>query len=111
MQALSRAGVDRFLNRLGQRLRESFPQVIARQNFDEAGITRACRCVVELAASHGVHDEHDVITFFDCAMLLGESFDRDPALPWAAAILQRGDLSGTQKMALLHDHIVFGMRS
>ena len=41
-------------------------------------------------------------------VLLGADFDRDPALPWAAAILARRDLGGQSKVDAIDGYILFG---
>lgn len=110
MEALSRAAKGAFIARLGQRLRERFPQLIEKHGLDQARIDLVCQRVVDVAAGYGIRDEQDVAGFFDCVMLLGPDFVRDPRMPWAQATLARPDLSGAQKVALLHDHVVFGLR-
>ena len=62
------------------------------------------------AAAYQVLNEEDVELFIDCMLMLGLEFDEDPHFPWARDILSQKDLSGTEKMALIHDHLLFSVK-
>jgi hypothetical protein len=63
--------------------------------------------ISDKAATYSVRNEQDVEILLDCAMMLGLEFDHDPRFPWARSILQRNDLTETEKMSLIHDYWLF----
>lgn len=91
----------RFVERMEKRLRERFPDEMEEIPEKERG--RRILGDVERAEGYGIVLEHDVQRFLDCTFLLGADFDRDPERPRAGEILNRRDLDGTEKIALLDD--------
>jgi hypothetical protein len=108
MEALSETLRARFVRCQVARLRTAFAPELARLGLhDGAALAQTVERTIDMAATYGVHNEQDVELFLDCTMMLGPEFDRDPRLPWASSILQRYDLTGTEKMSLMHDHLLF----
>jgi hypothetical protein len=62
--------------------------------LDEATLRRTIRLGIERATHHGILAERDVCLFIDVMLMLGESFDCDPSLPWVRAILRDGHARG-----------------
>lgn len=98
---------ERFNNELVQRLRTGFPALLAGKNLSDSDLGRVIERVIEMADGYGIRAEEDVRTFLDCVLTLGPAFDQSPSFPWAGDILRSDSLSGTQKVDLLHDHLVF----
>lgn len=107
MEILSEAMRTSFVRRVVARLQRDFAAALDRGNLHEANLMRTLEHTITRAAGYGVCNEQDVECFIDCTMLLGLEFDRDSRFPWAASLLQRSDLTGTEKMALIHDHLLF----
>ncbi|HYO73798.1 MAG TPA: hypothetical protein VEU33_47805 [Archangium sp.] len=63
---------------------------------------------IDQARSFGVVSEPDVRLYIECMVLFHPDFARDPRLTWAGKVLGRKDLSGTEKMEQIHNHLVFG---
>jgi len=104
---LTRAKFDA---RLAERLQQRFNDVFASRGLDQAATLHTARQIVDLAAANGICLESDVFTFADCLMTLQSSLVQDARFPWGDAILGRDDLTGTQKVTLIHDHLLFGER-
>jgi hypothetical protein len=68
------------------------------------GVRHAIDLGMKKAARYGIHSERDVCKFLNFMFAYGFDFDRDPALPWAHAILVRDDLvRANVKMHLLEE--------
>ncbi|MGK3961301.1 hypothetical protein WMF38_50620 [Sorangium sp. So ce118] len=85
MTACSEVSAQSFADKLTRHLVEAVPShsevmgTSALRGMVERGITRA--------ASHGITAQKDVCLFLAVTSALGEGFDTDPALPWAADVL------------------------
>jgi hypothetical protein len=67
------------------RVRERSPQQSAL--LGDPCVLAAVQLAQERAAFHGLRDRRGVLLYVDLVFMLGSHFDRDPLLPWAAAIL------------------------
>ncbi len=107
MTAFSDQRVTAFVTRMLARLRTEFADDVARQRLKEEELEPLIRRGADDAEQYAVVDEQDVELFGECLVLFAPYFDRDPGFPWARRILQRPDLSGTEKMDRIHDHLIF----
>lgn len=74
-----------FEDRMIEHLGVLFPAYL--ETLGEEGARTLVRRGVERAATYGMIVERSVCIFIDAMFAFGRDFDRDPALPWAAAIL------------------------
>ena len=56
------------------------------------------RKAVAACGGFGIEDEYEISRYLDLMFLLGEDFDTDAALPWAAAALGDEALSAKEKI-------------
>jgi hypothetical protein len=85
LTACSEVSMQSFVDKITRHLVETLP------SQSEAMGTSAIRGVVERgiarAASHGIMAQKDVCLFLAVTSALGETFDTDPKLSWAADVL------------------------
>ena len=110
MAVLSEATRASFVRREVARLQTDFRPEIERLRLNQTDLFRIVERTIDRAANYRIFNERDVEMFVNCTMMLGLEFDRDPGLPWAAQILRRKDLTGTDKMSLIDDHLLFSGR-
>lgn len=79
--------VEKFEDWVHGHVRNFFPAEY--RTAGEAKIRELIRYGRERAAAHGFMGKRDVCRYIDLMVILGRDFDRDPGLPWAAAILQK----------------------
>lgn len=82
---------ERFVQKMKQHFREIYPE---RCPADERALEELIIKGTEKARSYSICSEADVCRFLTVMFELGQDFDTNPELPWAAQIL-RGP--GTQK--------------
>lgn len=99
-----------FAERMVKHIENDFQPAVQKFGWSRDQLARVVEYGIQRAARHGVDGEKDVELFIDCMVLLGGNFDSDPATAWAGATLQRRDLTGTEKMAIIHDHLLFGSK-
>jgi hypothetical protein len=81
-------------------LRTFFPERCA--ELGEDGVRGAVAYALARAAQYDITSERDVCKFLNLMFVYGFSFDVDPELPWAAAILNDAQLNRSSvKMYLL----------
>jgi hypothetical protein len=105
LQVLSAAMRLRYVRRMAWRLRDDFPDLY-RTNGVETIEQMVSETITE-ANKYGVILEPDLSFYIRLQAILGRRFDSDPQHTWAREILGRSDLSGTEKIDRIHDHIVF----
>jgi len=109
MEALGRAGEETFVTRMADHLRRDFPAELQRHGIAPAQVEDLVRRGMADARGYGVEYEADLQLYLECLLLLGPAFDRDPQLPWARAILTRGDLDGAGKMDQIDEALLFAL--
>jgi hypothetical protein len=109
MRTLVEHARETFIRAQTTRVRSAFPRET------EALSPEALRSLVEdgfdRARSYGVVKEQDVELFLDCKLLLAPDFDRNARFPWAADLLNSPQRTGTEKMSVIHDHLLFRRRA
>ena len=105
VDAFSREIRKPFVRRQLPRLRATFPQETAR--LDDQSLLLSIDKDVERAARYDVVNEHDLELFLDCTFMVGPDFDTSSDSAWAGEILNRPGLTGTEKMSLIHDRMLF----
>lgn len=103
---------DEQLAMLGEEGRRAFPAHLLAHGLKHfpaqfEGLSRPdsldlAQRLVERAGVHGLRTERDVGKYFNLACVFGQFFDRDPALPWAAAILADTRIGPTLKINRLY---------
>ncbi|WP_157758954.1 hypothetical protein [Cystobacter fuscus] len=109
LQALATTVEQSFINRTVHQLREDFPSEIEAHGLQGPALEALVHRGVADATAFGITQGDDVRLYIECMLVLSPRFSNDPQLPWATEILRREDLSGTAKMDLIHDHLVFGV--
>ena len=105
VEAFAREVRKPFVRRQLPRLRTAFPQEADR--LDDQSLSLKIDKDVERAAGYDVVNGHDLELFLDCTFMVGPDFDTSSDSPWASEILNRPGLTGTEKMSLIHDRILF----
>ena len=108
LQALSAAVEQSFISRTVHHLRDGFPSELEAHGLRGPALEALVEWGVAEAAAFGITQEDDVRLYLECMLLFSPRFSSDPRLPWATEILRREDLSGTDKMDIIHDYLVFG---
>lgn len=86
MAALEDTARVQYQARLCERLFALYPQEAGA--LGEPGVAALVADGQTRAAQYGIDSERDVALFVDLTLFLGDGFDSDPDLPWAAEILQ-----------------------
>jgi hypothetical protein len=107
IEAFGQERIETFVRRTVRRLSEDFPNEIDAQDLGGSKLEAAVRQGIATAQRYGIDRERDIAYFIDCMLLLGLKFDRDPRYPWASEVLGKTGLSGTEKVDLIHNHVVF----
>jgi hypothetical protein len=88
MTQLAEAGARDFQATMVRRLSEQLPSVAG---MNAAELLDKVKAGIERAAAHHITSEKDVSRFLELAAALGEQFDVDPKLTWAAELLARAN--------------------
>jgi hypothetical protein len=103
IDALTRVGVDEFVERMVAHLERVFPEESAARGKAELsamiyeGITRA--------ASWRIEREYHICLYLDVMMALGPRFDEDPTIPWARELLEDPALGPGAGIDILHSRV------
>jgi hypothetical protein len=108
LQALSSRAQDDFLKRTTSHLLDNFSAELSRHELRSNQVEELVQRGVEEAKSFGVEHEEDVRLYIECMLVVHPRFASARDTPWFGEILQREDLSGTEKMDRIHDQLVFG---
>ena len=99
MKKFSEAASKRFEDLMVVHLSKYFPNQC--KAAGEAELRRTIRYGVKRAASYKIKAQRDVSRYIDLMMVLGNDFDADGRLPWAAEILAKKTVPPTRMRALL----------
>jgi hypothetical protein len=105
MQALSAAQRFRYVQRMVVMLRKDFPEAFPDVSDPQLEII-VSQCLQE-ATGYGLREEPDLTLYVRLQAILGPGFDTHSQFSWTREILGRDDLSGTRKMDIIHDRMVF----
>lgn len=86
VEALSKASLRSFEDRMLAHLREYFPVKCTPMKEEE--IRREIRRGMEKANTYGFTTEREICLFTDLMFAFGPEFDKDPKHPWAGGILR-----------------------
>lgn len=90
-----------FEARVLRHVRENFPTSF--EVLGESRVLDITRETVVGAQAHGLTTERSVVMYLNLLFMLGNGFDEDPQLPWAAEILGDGGLAEVVKIDALYD--------
>ena len=93
VKALDRYMAESFEVRAIAHLRRCFPEVVGKASDEQ--MLELVRYGSERAGSHGIDIERDVLRYIDLMCVFGVDFDRDPAQPWAARVLEDPHTAGS----------------
>jgi hypothetical protein len=105
IQALAAARCPEYIRSMARMLHEDFPDAFG--TIPTEVIERTVSETIAEATTYGVFREPDLTSYIRLQAILGRQFDTNPQHVWVRMILERSDLSGTEKMDLIHEHIVF----
>jgi len=109
MEAFAQMVKVSFAERMVRELLRDFPRELRSHGIvDAEAVRQLVQRGIEEAAQNAVLLERDAYLYLQCMALFGAQFPHAEASAWAAEILSRSDISGTAKMDLIHDHLVFG---
>jgi hypothetical protein len=94
----------RYVQDTASMLRKDFPDKFRMTASDD--VERFVLEAIADADAHGVTLRSD-LTFYIRLQAVLSPLLADPSHSWARDILRRDDLSGTEKMDRIHDHLVF----
>ena len=101
MEVLSHYVLKGFEDRMVEHLNEFFPDQC--ETLGEPDVREAVQYGIDRAGSYGITSERDVCKYLNLMFTFGRDFDVDPRLPWAAAILNAGDVTDpTRKIERLY---------
>jgi hypothetical protein len=106
-QALATAQLESFIRRMTEMLQASFPEWCTKLPRDTGTLEEVVRAAVDEANHYDIEAESDLEFYIQCLPAFGLKFVNDPAFRWAGEIIKSPDLTGTEKMDLIHDHLVF----
>jgi hypothetical protein len=107
LQALATGRFEEFIQRMTEMLQNRFPEWCANLPRDTGTMKEVVRAAVEEANHYDIAAESDLEFYIQCLPEFGIGFMNDPACRWASEIIKRTDLTGTEKIDLIHDHLVF----
>jgi hypothetical protein len=105
MLVLAERARQTFISLQAARLRSVFAEET--EAWEPVALRSLVESAFDRARSYGVVNEQDVELFLDCTILLAPDFDRDARFPWASESLNDAHLTGTEKMSVIHDHLLF----
>lgn len=91
--ALDRYMAESFEARAIAHLRRCFPEVVGEASDEQ--MRELVAFGIERARSYGIDIERDVLRYIDLMCMFGVDFDRDPAHPWAARVLNDPGTEGS----------------
>jgi hypothetical protein len=106
-QALATAQLESFIRRMTEVLQASFPEWCTKLLRDTSTLEEVVRAAVDEANRYDTEAESDLEFYIQCLRAFGLKFVKDPAFRSAGEIIKSSDLTGTEKMHLIHDHLVF----
>lgn len=98
---------ERFARKLADRLATEFPNELKRWDIPEKQVLQFVKHSMSLAERYHINRTMDVELYVDCCVLLSPDFDTNTEFAWAGEVLNQDELTGTAKMDLIHDHLVF----
>ena len=109
MQVLESHMHARFVEDLTTHVIREFPKECEKFSLREDNIAEAIEGWLRKARNYEI-DYVDELTFFvDCNLLLEPDFDTHVDYKWARDVLADTDLTGTEKMGEINDHLLFGV--
>lgn len=107
IETFAASSLEAFVTRMISMLEIQFPEWAAAIVRSGHSLDSVVRSAMAEAASFGVEAESDLEVYIQCLVLLGSTFANDLTALWARGILRRTDLSGTEKMNKIHNHLLF----
>lgn len=107
MQSLSRAVELAFVKWMVQHLRDNFSAELEIHGLSDQELEPLVWRGMKEAKSFGVVAERDVKLFIECMVVLHPDFARHPRFPWAEQVLMSQELSGSEKIDRLHNHLLW----
>ena len=100
MAAFDAHAENQFIQRMTAQAQQQFPEECARLKPDV--LEQRVRTQLATARRYDITASNDLCDFISVCFVLGDDFDTQPGLPWAAATLNDSTLvSGSTKMAHL----------
>lgn len=93
VRALDRYMAESFEARAIAHLRRCFPEVAGEASDEQ--MRELIAYGIERSRSYGIDIERDVLRYLDLMCMFGVDFDRDPAYPWAARVLEDPKTAGS----------------
>jgi len=101
MRAFRAYMTNRFEDRMVLHVKEYFPKEFGA--LGEDAVRETIRHGIDRAWAYEIAVEHDVSRYINLMFTYGKDFDLNPALSWAAAILNDTKLSGPSRMDRLYE--------
>lgn len=90
-----------FQDRVFAHLMKTWPERC--KELGEAEVRASIQKGIDRAAAFGITSQSGVAGYIDLMYVHGWDFHQDPAIPWAASILQNRELQPRTKMAQLYE--------
>jgi hypothetical protein len=92
-------------------LEKRFPHVHSTLRLPTAELRELIYAICLEAGRYGLKTQSDLETYIDCVATVGSEFPKEPNDLSALNILERQDLTPTEKMDLIHDRLIFRQTS
>ena len=103
LDSLEREGWRRFTDKLRRHVLRVFPEKAA--ELTEAELKRVLEHTRKLAARCEMSSELELTLLFDLRLGLGNNYEEQPECAWIGETLERVDLDGFEKLALIYDQL------
>lgn len=106
--SMQKAREGEYIEALARQLENEFPSELTDQGLASGALRNALREAIGVARGHNIETDADLKSYAECVAILGPGFDRDPGNPAVGEILNRADLTGTEKMDAISELLLFG---
>jgi hypothetical protein len=107
LQALSDAKYQRFVDQMVRMLQNEFAAPCSRHGLRQEHLEPCVRTATMEATRWGMDLESDITTYIECIALLGPKFRSNSQHDRLARVLERPDISGSEKADMIVEYLIF----
>jgi hypothetical protein len=89
------------------RLKGQMPEELAGKSIDDTNIAGIISLLTDKAYRYGITGQKDVEAFIDYSVIYGNDFELSDEHAFVKEVLERTDLTGTEKVTLIDGHLLF----
>lgn len=98
---------ENFVDRMVEHIANNFSAEISKQGMNSKDLKPIIQRTLESSFEYNIEYENDVVLYIECIALLGEEFYINNKYPAVIEILNRNNLTGTEKMDQISEYITF----